>query len=338
VNKINSKTERNDQLSIALNQMCCVFFSLALVFFSSICSAQNYPTHPLKLIVPFAPGGGADIVARSISQPLSTLLGQALIIENKPGGGGTLAADFVAKSPADGYTLLYTTPGPQMTNPYLMDKLPYNPVTDLTPVSQVVFGASVLVVNKNLPINTMKELIAYARANPGKLSFASSGIGSSSHLAGELFKSKAGIDIFHVPYRGSGLALQDIISGNVSMAIDSLGAFRGSIESGSVRVLGVATLKRLNVLPSIPAIAEEIPGFEGSPVTYISVRSGTPKSIIDRLNREINTVLKMPDIKAQLTTLGLVPQGSSSEEMAQLIKTESLKWQRVIEHSGAKAD
>ena len=323
---------------ITLNKMFSAFFSLVLVFFASFCSAQNYPTHPLKLIVPFAPGGGADIVARSISQPLSTLLGQALIIENKPGGGGTLAADFVAKSPADGYTLLYTTPGPQMTNPYLMDKLPYNPVTDLTPVSQVVFGASVLVVNKNLPINTMKELIAYARANPGKLSFASSGIGSSSHLAGELFKSKAGIDIFHVPYRGSGLALQDIISGNVSMAIDSLGAFRGSIESGSVRVLGVATLKRLNVLPSIPAIAEEIPGFEGSPVTYISVRSGTPKSIIDRLNREINMVLKMPDIKAQLTTLGLVPQGSSSEEMAQLIKTESLKWQRVIEHSGAKAD
>jgi tripartite-type tricarboxylate transporter receptor subunit TctC len=338
VNKINLYIEGNDQLSITLNKVFSVFFSLFFVFFASICSAQNYPIHPLKLIVPFAPGGGADIVARSISQPLSTLLGQALIIENKPGGGGTLAADFVAKSPADGYTLLYTTPGPQMTNPYLMDKLPYNPVTDLTPVSQVVFGASVLVVNKNLPINTMKELIAYARANPGKLSFASSGIGSSSHLAGELFKSKAGIDIFHVPYRGSGLALQDIISGNVSMAIDSLGAFRGSIESGSVRVLGVATLKRLNVLPSIPAIAEEIPGFEGSPVTYISVRSGTPKSIIDRLNREINMVLKMPDIKAQLTTLGLVPQGSSSEEMAQLIKTESLKWQRVIEHSGAKAD
>lgn len=305
---------------------------------STLVFAQNYPLHPLKLVVPFAPGGGADIVARTISQPLSTLLGQALVIENKPGGGGTLAADFVAKAPADGYTLLYTTPGPQMTNPYLMDKLPYNPATDLVPVSQVVFGASVLVVNKNLPVTSIKELIAYAKANPGKLSFASSGIGSSSHLAGELFKAKSGIDIFHVPYRGSGLALQDVMAGNVSMAIDSLGAFRASIESGSVRVLGVATLKRLSVLPGVPAISEEIAGFEGSPVTYISVRAGTPKGIIDRLNREVNQVLKMTDVKAQLSTLGLVPQGNSSDEMAQLIKTESLKWQRVIEHSGAKAD
>jgi tripartite-type tricarboxylate transporter receptor subunit TctC len=326
------------QTSISLRHLAWMIFSFVLICAYKISSAQNYPSHSIKLVVPFAPGGGADIVARCISQPLSALLGQALVIENKPGGGGTLAADLVAKSPADGYTLLYTTPGPQMTNPYLMDKLPYNPQTDLIPVSQVVFGASVLVVHKNLPVNSIKELIAYARANPGKLSFASSGIGSSSHLAGELFKSKAGIDIFHVPYRGSGLALQDIIAGNVSMAIDSLGAFRGSIESGSVRVLGVATLKRLNVLPTIPAIAEEIPGFEGSPVTYISVRAGTPKTIIDRLNREINIVLKMPDIRAQLTTLGLVPQGSSSEEMAQLIKSESLKWQRVIEHSGARAD
>lgn len=305
---------------------------------TTITCAQNYPNRPVKLVVPFAPGGGADIVARTISQPLSLLLGQALVIENKPGGGGTLAADYVAKAPADGYILLYTTPGPQMTNPYLMDKLPYNPSVDLVPVSQVVFGASVLVVNKNLPVSNIKELIAYAKANPGKLSFASSGIGSSSHLAGELFKSKSGIDIFHVPYRGSGLALQDLIAGNVAMAIDSLGAFRASIESGSIRVLGVATLKRLSVLPGVPAIAEEIPGFEGSPVTYISVRAGTPKSIIERLNHEVNQVLKMPEVKAQLTTLGLVPQGNSSEEMAQLIKTESLKWQRVIEHSGAKAD
>jgi len=317
-------------------------FHFLLMLFVSITplltSAQNYPNKPIKMVVPFAPGGGADIVARSISQPLSTLLGQPLVIENKPGGGGTLAADLVAKLPADGYTLLYTTPGPQMTNPYLMDKLPYNPVTDLTPVSQVVFGASVLVVNKNLPIYSMKELIAYAKANPGKLSFASSGIGSSSHLAGELFKYRAGIDIFHVPYRGTGLALQDIIAGNVSMAIDSLGAYRPSIDSGSIRVLGVATSKRLNVLPGVPSISEELPGFEGSPVTYISVRSGTPKNIIDRLNREVNQVLKMPEVRAQLTTLGLVPQGNSSEEMAQLIKTESLKWQRVIEHSGAKAE
>ncbi len=316
---------------------CAVFFALIGVGLPSL-FAQTYPNKPIKLVVPFAPGGGADIVARTISQPLSQLLGQPLVIENKPGGGGTLAADYVAKSPADGYILLYTTPGPQMTNPYLMDKLPYNPVTDLTPVSQVVFGASVLVVNKNLPVNNIKELIAYAKSNPGKISFASSGIGSSSHLAGELFKSRAGIEIFHVPYRGSGLALQDIIGGNVSMAIDSLGAYRSSIEAGSLKVLGVATSKRLSVLPGVPAISEELPGFEGSPVTYISVRTGTAKSTIDRLNKELNQVLKMPEVRSQLTTLGLIPQGNTSEEMLQLIRSESLKWQHVIEHSGAKAE
>ncbi len=312
---------------------------ITVLFLSCSCVfSQNYPNKPVKLIVPFAPGGGADIVARAISQPIAQLLGQAVVIENKPGGGGTLAADYVAKSAPDGYTLLYTTPGPQMTNPYLMDKLPYNPVTDLTPISQVVFGASVLVINKNLPVNSIKELIAYAKSNPGKISFASSGIGSSSHLAGELFKSRAGIDIFHVPYRGTGLALQDLIGGNISMAIDALGAYRSSIESGHLKVLGVATSKRLGVLPSVPAIAEELPGFEGSPVTYISVRSGTPKAIIDRLNRDVNQVLKIPEVRTQLMTLGLIPQGNSSEEMQQLIRSESSKWQQVIERSGAKAE
>ena len=312
---------------------------IAVIFFSCSCVfSQNYPNKPVKLIVPFAPGGGADIVARAISQPMAQLLGQAVVIENKPGGGGTLAADYVAKSAPDGYTLLYTTPGPQMTNPYLMDRLPYNSVTDLTPISQVVFGASVLVINKNLPVNSLKELIAYAKSNPGKISFASSGIGSSSHLAGELFKSRAGIDIFHVPYRGTGLALQDIIGGNISMAIDALGAYRSSIESGHLKVLGVATSKRLGVLPGVPAIAEELPGFEGSPVTYISVRSGTPKAIIDRLNRDVNQVLKIQEVRTQLMTLGVIPQGNSSEEMQQLIRSESLKWQQVIERSGAKAE
>jgi tripartite-type tricarboxylate transporter receptor subunit TctC len=312
---------------------------IAVIFLSCSCVfSQNYPNKPVKLIVPFAPGGGADIVARAISQPMAQLLGQAVVIENKPGGGGTLAADYVAKSAPDGYTLLYTTPGPQMTNPYLMDRLPYNPVTDLTPISQVVFGASVLVINKNLPVNSIKELIAYAKSNPGKISFASSGIGSSSHLAGELFKARAGIDIFHVPYRGTGLALQDLIGGNISMAIDALGAYRSSIESGHLKVLGVATSKRLAVLPSVPAIAEELPGFEGSPVTYISVRNGTPKAIIDRLNRDVNQVLKIPEVRTQLMTLGLIPQGNSIEEMQQLIRSESLKWQQVIERSGAKAE
>lgn len=318
---------------------CIVVMTLMLIssaFAQSLSSA--YPSHPIKLVVPFAPGGAADIVARVIGVPLSQRLGQPIVIENKPGAGGTVAADFVAKSAADGYTLLYTTPGPQMTNPFLMEKLPYNPNVDLIPISQVVFGTSVLVVNKNIPVNSIKELIIYAKKNPGKLSFASSGVGSSSHLAGELFKYKAGLDMFHVPYRGTGPALQDLMSGNVSMGIDSIAAYRSGIESGQLKALGVATLNRAPLLPNIPAISEEIPGFEGSALTYISVRGGTSNTLVERLNREINNVLKMPEIKSQLLAMGLIPQGNSPEEMAALIKSESLKWKQVIQLSGAKAE
>jgi tripartite-type tricarboxylate transporter receptor subunit TctC len=300
-------------------------------------NAQVYPSHAIKLVVPFAPGGGADIVSRTLAQPLSVLLGQPIVIDNKPGGGGTLAADYVAKSIPDGYTLLYTTPGPQMTNPFLMEKLPYNYLTDLTPVSQVVQGASVLVVGKNIPVNTIEELLAYARKNPGVLSFASSGVGSSSHLAGELFKYRAGIDIFHVPYRGTSLALQDLISGNVTMAIDAWAAYKGSIESGSLKLLGVATAGRLNALPNVQAISEVLPGFQASPLTYISVRGGTSREIIILLNKNINLVLQMPSVKNKLIADGLVPQGNQPNEMSEIIKIEAQKWQHVIQVSGAKA-
>ena len=241
-------------------------------------------------------------------------------MDNKPGGGGTTGADFVAKAPADGYTLLYTTPGPQITNPFLMAKLPYDPSADLTPVTQVALVPSVLVVNKNLPVKSVKELIDYARANPGKLNFASAGIGSSSHLAGELFKHRARIDMVHVPYRGTGPALQDLLAGNVSLAIDSLAVYRPHIEAGSLRALAVSTLDRSPLLPDVPPIADELPGFEGSPVNYITVRSGTPPAIVARLNREINAVLDSREVKAYMLGSGIFPRGGTPAQMEALVR------------------
>jgi tripartite-type tricarboxylate transporter receptor subunit TctC len=305
---------------------------------SGTAQADDYPNRSLRLIVPFTPGGGADLVARILATPLSQRLGRAVIVDNRPGAGGTLGADMVVRAPADGYTLLYTTPGPQFTNPFLMEKLPYNPVTDLIPVTEVAVVPSVLVVNKTLSVRNLKEFIAYAHANPGKLNFASAGVGSTSHLAGELLKSNARIDIVHVPYRGSGAALQDLLGGNVSMALDSIAVYRAHIESRSVRAIAVSTKERSPVLPNVPPIADDLPGFEGSPINYISVRGGTSKEIVARLNKEINAVLDMPEVRKSLLENGVVPQGGTSEQMAALIRSESAKWKQVIQISGARID
>ena len=310
----------------------------ALVLWAAPASAETYPSKPVRMVVPFAAGGGADLVARAVAGGLAKRLGQPIVVDNKPGGGGTLGADAVAKAPADGYTLLYTTPGPQITNPYLMAKLPYDPMADLTPVSQVAIVSAVLVVNSTIPATNVKELIQYARAHPGKLNFASAGVGSSSHLAGELFKHDAKIDFVHVPYRGTAPALQDLLGGNVAMAFDSIAVYRQFIEAGKLRALAVSSREPSPLLPKVPPIADNLPGFDASPVNYISVRSGTPKEIVDRLNREINAVLATSEVKDYLLNNGVIPAGGTVAEVAALVKTESAKWKQVIEVSGAKLE
>ena len=309
-----------------------------LAAFALSAAAQDYPSRPLRLIVPFAPGGGADIVARAIAGPLARRLGQPVVVENKPGGGATLGADIVAKAPADGYTLLYATPGPQITNPYLMGKLPYDPEKDLVPVSQVAIVPSVLVVHKDVPVRTVKELIQYAKAHPGKLNFASAGLGATSHLAGELFKQAAGVDLVHVPYRGTGAALADLLSGQVQMAIDSIAVYKPHIDAGSLRAIGVSSLERSALLPGVPPIADDLKGFEGSPINYVAVRGGTPQPLIDRLNRDLNAVLQAAETKEQLISNGVIPKGGTPAQMAALIRSEAAKWKRVIEVSGARIE
>ena len=312
--------------------------TIALAALALGAAAQDYPNRPLRMVVPFAPGGGADLVARAIAGPLARRLGQPVVVDNKPGGGATLGADIVAKSPADGHTILYTTPGPQMTNPYLMPKLPYDPLRDLVPVAEVAIVPSVLVVHKDVPAKTLKDLIRYAKANPGKVNFASAGIGASSHLAGELFKQEAGVFMVHIPYRGTGPAMADLLSGQVQMAIDSIAVYKQHIDTGAVRALGVSSLKRSELLPNVPPIADDIAGFEGSPINYISVPANTPPAIIERLNREINAVLQSPEVKEQLQKSGVIPQGGTPAQMAALIRSEAQKWKTVIKQSGAKVD
>ena len=293
--------------------------------------AQTWPSSPIRLVVPFAPGGGADLMARILADPLSKRLGQPIVIENKPGAGATLGADFVAKAQPDGYTLLWTTPGPQITNPYLMPKLPYDPFKDFTAIATAVTAVNVLVVTPSLPVKSVSELIAYAKANPGKLNFSSSGVGASSHLSGELFKMMAGIDIVHVAYRGSGPALQDLLAGNVQMSIDTVAVLLPHIQAGTLRALGVATIERNPSLPDLPPIADTLPGFDGSSINYINGPAGMPQPVVERLNREINAVLSDPDVRKRMELAGFTPIVESQTALVTRIAQEQDKWKKVIE-------
>jgi tripartite-type tricarboxylate transporter receptor subunit TctC len=306
----------------------------SLVLATAASRAQSWPTQQIRLIVPFAAGGGSDILARLIAEPLTRSLGQTVLVENKPGAGATIGADLVAKSPPDGYTWLFTTAGPQITNPYLMAKLPYDPFKDFAPVAMLAKSVNVLVVHPDIPARDVRELIAYAKANPGKLNFSSSGVGASSHLAGELFKQVAGVQIVHVPYRGTGPSTTDLISGAVQMAIDSASTLLPHIRAGRLRALGFATLERQPAMPELPPIADTLPGFDGSSINYISVPAGTPQPIIERLNREINLVLKDPGISKRMTEQAIMPIIETQAELATRIAEEQKKWKKVIEGMG----
>jgi tripartite-type tricarboxylate transporter receptor subunit TctC len=314
------------------------FLSLALLFCSISAFAQPYPAQPVRLVVPFAPGGGSDIIARILAEPFSRQLGQPVVVDNKPGAGAVIGADIVAKSKPDGYTLLYTTVGPQITNPYLMKQLPYDPVGDLAPVAMLAELDNVLVVHPSVPAKSVRDLIQYAKANPGKLNFSSSGIGTSSHLGGELFKNMAAIEITHIAYKGTGPSLQDLQSGNVQMAIDSVATLLPFIKSGRLVALGISNTERNPLLPDAPPIAETLSGFQASTVNYLTARSGTPRPIVERLNRDISVVLRLPEIRERLIGMGVIPTVETPEVLAARITRETDKWKKVIQQSGAKIE
>jgi tripartite-type tricarboxylate transporter receptor subunit TctC len=331
------KTTAHKAMTTALGLAGLVLLAGATSFAQAQGAAGDYPNRPIRMIVPFPPGGAADTTARMISEPMAKQLGQPIVVENKPGGGATIGAAFVATAPSDGYTILYTTPGPQITNPFLMSKLNYNP-DDLLPVSSVASFANVLVVPVNSPAKNVKELIEFAKKNPGKVNFGSSGIGASSHLAGQLFKTMAGVDIEHVPYKGSGPLVTDLMGGNVQMAIDSLSVYLPQIRAGKLRALGVASLERSPIASDIPTIAEQLPGFEASALNYITVPKGTSPAIINKLNQAVLAVVNDPAMNKRMIDAGMDPKTSSPADLAKQIATEQAKWKKVISESGAKAD
>ncbi|CAN5629397.1 tripartite tricarboxylate transporter substrate binding protein [soil metagenome] len=296
-----------------------------------------WPNRPIRFVVPFAAGGGSDIVARLLSDELGRALNTTLLVDNRPGMAASLGADIVAKSPPDGYTILFCTPGVQITNPFLYSKLPYDPERDFTAISLLGRLPNLLVVHPDLPVKSVSDLISYAKANPEKLSYSSTGKGSTSHLACELFKSMAGIQMVHVPYKGSGPAMLDLLSGRVQVTIDSYTVLVSNVQKAGLRAVGISTERRFAEMPDLPAIAETLPGFEGSSLLYIAAPANTPRDIVMKLNNAFNVTISKPEIESRLRELGLSASPGAPELLASVVQEERVKWKHVIEISGAKA-
>jgi tripartite-type tricarboxylate transporter receptor subunit TctC len=308
-----------------------------LLVFSDIADAENYPGRSVRIIVGFAAGSTSDILARLMGQWLSVRFGQQFIVENHPGAGGNVGTETLVNAPADGYTLLLVPPA-VAANPTLYEHLSFNFVRDTAPVGGVVRVPNVVEVNPSVPVKTIPELIAYAKANPGKLSFASAGIGTASHLAGQLFNTMTGANLQHVPYRGDGPAMADLIAGQVQVGFATMTASIGYIRADRLRPLAVCTIKRSEALPDIPTVAEFVPGFEASSWFGIAAPKGTPTEIIERLNREINAGLADPTIKTRLADMGGTPLWGSPADYGKLIADETEKWSKVIRAAGIKAE
>jgi len=301
--------------------------------------AQAYPTKPIRLVVPFPPGGATDILARDVAQKLGEAWGQSAVVDNRPGAGGNIGSELVARAAPDGYTLEMGTVGTHAINASLYAKMPYDHVKDFAPVILVAGVPNVLVVNPALPVNSVQELIAYAKANPGKLNFASSGNGTSIHLSGELFKVMADVQMTHVPYKGSAPALQDLLGGQVQLMFDNLPPSLPQIKAGKLRALGVTAATRSPALPDVPTIAESgLPGFESSSWFGVLAPAGTPPAVIAKLNAEIATWLASPDAKQKLLAIGANAAGGTPDDFAKHIAAETAKWAKVVKESGAKID
>jgi len=309
----------------------------ALVITSSPAMAAPYPEKPIKLIVSWSPGGTTDILARIIAQGLTEKLGQTVLVENKPGGGNNIGTEFLIRSAPDGYTLNMTNPA-NAINATLYKNLPFNFINDTVPVDGIIRTPNVMVVTASLPVKNVEEFIAYCKANPTKVNMASSGSGSSIHLSGELFKIMTGCKMAHIPYKGAGPALNDLIAGQVQVMFDNLPSSAGFIKDGRIRALAVTTATREASLPNVPTVGETVPGYEASAWFGVSAPKGTPRDVVEKLNVAINQLLADPKIQKRLAELGGTPIPGTPEDFGKLISNETQKWEKVVKASGATVD
>jgi tripartite-type tricarboxylate transporter receptor subunit TctC len=320
---------------------CTIALAVNLVASAGHCawsqSAATYPTRPVRWIVGFPPGGLGDIVARPMGQWLSERLGQPFIIENRPGAAGNIATSAVVHAPADGYTLLLVNPG-NATSATFYDKLNFNFIRDIAPVAGLIRAPLVIEVNPSIPVKTVPEFIAYAKANPGTVNYASTGNGTTNHITGELFKMMTGINMVHIPYRGSAPALTDLLGGQVQVMVDNLLSSIEYVRTGKLRALAVTTATRSPALPDIPSVGDFVPGLEASIWQGVGVPKDTPPEIVERLNKEINAALADPKMKARLSELGGIAFPLSPAEFGKLIADETEKWRKVIKLVGVRAD
>ncbi len=301
--------------------------------------AQGYPVKPLRLVVPFPAGGNTDLYARPIAQKLGELLGQQVLVDNRPGAGGSIGGELVAKALPDGYTLIAGTTSTFGIGPNLYRKLPYDPLRDFAPVILGALAQNMLIVHPSVPARSVRELVAIARAHPGKLNFASAGNGTSSHVAGELFKSLAKVDMTHVPYKGTGVAMVDLLSGQVDMIFDSLGTALPQVKAGRLRALAVTGARRFELMPELPTVSESgVPGYEVSAWFAVFAPAGTPSDVIARLNADLNRVLQMPEIRAAWALQGAEVGGGPPERLAAHVRNELAKWGKVVREANIRLE
>ncbi|HYK15406.1 MAG TPA: tripartite tricarboxylate transporter substrate binding protein [Burkholderiales bacterium] len=310
----------------------------ALAFIGAV-HAQSYPSKSIRYVVPYAPGGSTDIVARVLALKLSEAMGQQVVVDNRPGAGGAIGADIVAKSPPDGYTMVTAVTSIMAINQFLYRKLPYDPEKDFAPVTQVGSLPLILVIHPSLPAKNVREFIAIAKAKPGQLNYGSSGVGTATHMTTELFKAMAGVDLVHIPYKGSGQVMGDVIGGQLALIFDQIVSSLPHVQGGKLRMLAITSAKRFPSLPDLPTIAESgVPGYESISWAGVAVPAGTPKEIVARLHAEIVKVLAMPDIRERFLRDGIETIGSTPEQFSEHIRRERIKWAKVVKDSGAKAD
>lgn len=305
---------------------------------ASTANAQTYPERPIRMVLPFPPGGVTDLLARALAEKLTPRLGQPVVVDNKSGAGTVLASDLVARAPADGYTVLMAASS-LGTAPLLYEKVGYDAIKSFAPITQVASVVHVLVVNPNLPVKSVAELVAYAKQNPGKLNYGSTGAGTSTHLEAELFKSMSSTFMVHIPYRGSGPALVDLVAGQTTVMFDAFGSSGPFIKAGKLRALAVTTAKRSSSTPELPTVAESgLPGYEAMPWLGLVAPAGTPQAVVDRLHREVNEVLKDPELRERFKGWGLDIIGNTPSEFSAFLRRDIDQWTKVISSAKIKAE